>query len=171
MIDFARKIIKYIFGKELGGETIRYIIIGGLTTLVNFVIYLIMYELLGIDANISNMTAIPASILFAYIANKLVVFKQHTDTLKALALEFFKFIGSRLFTMALELGIVALFNNVLFWNPTIGKVVAAVFVVITNYFISKLIVFRGGERDEENGGGGVGVTEESKMENGNPESE
>ena len=149
MIDLARRIIKYVFGKDPGGEAIRYIIVGGLTTLVNFGLFTLMYEVAGIDANISNIISISVSILFAYVTNKLFVFKQRTDTFNALAIEFFKFTGSRLFTMALEIGIVALFNDILHWNATLGKAISQVFVIIANYFISKLIVFR---KSNKNGG-------------------
>ena len=144
MISLARKIIAYVFGKEPGGETIRYLIVGGMTTLVNFGLFLLMYEIMGIDDTVSNVTSIAVSILFAYVANKLVVFRQHSETLSALFFEFVKFVGSRLFTMALEVGVVLLFSKVLLWNPTIGKVIAGVLVIIVNYIISKAIVFRSG---------------------------
>jgi putative flippase GtrA len=131
-----------VFGEDPGGEKIRYLIVGGLTTLVNFSIFVLMHELCGIDETISNLVSIPASILFAYIANKLVVFRQQSESIKYLALEFIKFVGSRLFTMALEVGIVFLFSNVLEWNATLGKVIAMIVVIILNYVISKVIVFR-----------------------------
>lgn len=136
-----RRITGYITGKGIGGETIRYVIVGGLTTLVNFGVFFILHEVLTIGANVSNVISISVSILFAYIANKLIVFKQHSTSFSELVLEFLKFVGSRLVTMALEIGIVAAFDAV-GWNATVGKAVSVVFVVIVNYFISKLLVFR-----------------------------
>ena len=138
-----RKIIGYVFGKGLGGETIRYIIVGGLTTLVNFCMFALMHEIIGIDVTVSNVTSISISIIFAYIANKRIVFMRRSNTSGELAQEFAKFVGSRLFTMALEVGAVLLFVNVLEHNAMIGKVVSQVLVIIVNYVISKAIVFRG----------------------------
>ena len=137
-----QRIKKYILGKGLGEETLRYIVFGVLTTLVNFGLFVFMYELCGIDYNISNITSISASILFAYITNKLIVFRWHCDSRKALLLEFIKFVGARLFTLALEFYGLRLFVEVLNWNATFGKVVLMVLVVILNYIFSKLFVFK-----------------------------
>ncbi len=52
-----------------------YVFIGGCTTLVNLITYTAMYKLLDIDINISNITSIVVAIVFAYFANKIVVFR------------------------------------------------------------------------------------------------
>jgi putative flippase GtrA len=137
-----QKLKMYISEKGLGEETIRYIVVGGLTTLINFVVFALMHEVMRIDVTISNVTSISISIIFAYIANKLAVFMSHCKTRSELMLEFVKFVGSRLFTMVLEVGIVLLFAEILKINATLGKAVSVVLVVIINYFISKLIVFK-----------------------------
>ena len=142
MIAFIRKIIKYVFGKAPGGETIRYLIAGVLTTLVNYGLFELMHGIIEIDVTVSNVMSISVSIIFAYVVNKLLVFRQHSDSAGALALEFFKFAGSRLFTMALEVGAVALFYNVLGLDARLGKISAQVLVIIANYIISKTLVFR-----------------------------
>ena len=136
------KTVKYVFGDEPGGEKVRYLVVGGLTTLVNFGLFVILNELLKIDGTVSNVTSISVSILFAYVANKLIVFRLRSENFTALATEFFKFVGSRLFTMALEVGLVLLFANVLLWNAIAGKALSQVLVIIGNYIISKAIVFR-----------------------------
>ena len=136
------KIIKYVFGENPGGERIRYLAVGGLTTLINFGLFVLLHELMDIDETISNLISIPASILFAYVANKLVVFRSRSNSITSFFLELIKFVGSRLLTMALEIGLVLLFADVLGWNATLGKAIAQVLVIIANYFISKIIVFR-----------------------------
>ena len=115
---------------------------GGLTTLVNFGLFVLLHDLLGVSSTVSNLISISSSILFAYIANKLVVFKRRSENATKMLAEFAAFVGSRLFTMALEMGIVYLFDGVLGWNATLGKAVSQVVVVVSNYAISKLIVFR-----------------------------
>jgi len=140
--ETIRKIVKYIFGKDLGGETIRYLIVGALTTFVNYGLFELLHSLIGLGVTVSNVTSIAASVIFAYIANKLVVFMKRSGTFNELALEFFKFVGSRLFTIALEIGMVELFDKVLGADARLGKIISLVLVVIANYFISKLIVFK-----------------------------
>lgn len=138
----VKKVLDFIRDKGFGGEAVRYIIIGALTTLVNFGLFALMTKALGISVTVSNVTAISISIIFAYITNKLVVFRWHSETRASLALEFVKFVGSRLFTMALEIGAVALFVSVLKQDELIGKAVSQIVVIILNYIISKVIVFR-----------------------------
>jgi len=142
MTEVIQKIVKYIFGKDLGGETIRYLVVGVLTTLVNYSLFELLHSLFGLSVTISNIISIAASVIFAYVANKLIVFRRHSGTFAELALEFFKFVGSRLITMALEIGMVELFDKVLGADARLGKIISQVLVVIANYFISKLIVFK-----------------------------
>lgn len=148
MLGLIRKITGFIREKAPGGEAVRYIVVGVLTTLVNYCLFTLMTWILGIDVTVSNVTAIAVSILFAYVANKTIVFRRHSDTKSELALEFVKFVGSRLFTMAIEVGAVYLFVNVLGKNEQLGKLVAMALVVVLNYFISKLIVFRGANHND-----------------------
>ena len=137
-----RRLMEYILGRGLGAESIRYIIVGAMTTLVNFSLFELMTFVIGIDVTVSNVTSISVSIIFAYVANKLVVFRMRSGSFATLVFEFIKFVGSRLFTMALEVGAVLLFFNMLGYDARLGKVAAQVLVVIANYVISKVIVFR-----------------------------
>ena len=136
------RIVKFVQEKGVGGETIRYLIVGAMTTLVNFCLFALMTKLMNIDITVSNVVSISVSILFAYVTNKLVVFRQRGKTGAVLVFEFVKFVGSRLLTMALEIGVVLLFVNVFGTDELIGKVASLVLVVIANYVISKLFVFR-----------------------------
>ena len=136
------KLRRFLQNKGIGGETIRYVIVGGLTTLVNFCIFALMTKIMNIDVTVSNVTSISVSILFAYVTNKLFVFRQRGKTGIVLFLEFLKFVGSRLFTMALEIGVVLLFVEVFKLDELVGKLASMFLVVIANYVISKAFVFR-----------------------------
>ena len=142
MINLIKKLIEFVFGKSLGAESVRYLIIGGMTTLVNVALFELLFGIIGIDVRISNIVSIVAAVLFAYVTNKLVVFRSRSDSLASLIIEFLKFVGSRLFTMALEFGAVELFHNVLEYDARLVKYTTLVLVIILNYLISKLIVFR-----------------------------
>lgn len=138
----VRKVIDFIKGKGLGGEAIRYVIVGVMTTLVNFCLFALMTKVLKIDVTVSNVTSISVSIIFAYITNKLIVFRRRSSSAAGLAFEFVKFAGSRLFTMALEIGAVLLSVSVLGLDELIGKAASQILVIILNYIISKIIVFK-----------------------------
>ena len=142
MAGKIRKIVEYVSGKGIGGETVRYVIIGAMTTLINVGLFKLLWGIIGIDATVSNVTSISVSILFAYVANKLVVFRRRSDSVGDLLQEFAKFVGSRLFTMAFEIGALLLFFNLLGYDAFIVKIVVQVVVIVANYVISKAIVFR-----------------------------
>jgi putative flippase GtrA len=118
------------------------LIVGGCTTFVNFALFTLLTEFLHYDVTVSNVISIAVSILFAYVTNKLFVFHNHCKHKADLMLEFSKFIGSRLTTMAVEVGGVLLFVNVLGQDSMIGKIETQVVVIAGNYFISKFLVFR-----------------------------
>ena len=136
------RIIGFLKSRGIGGEAVRYIIVGVMTTLVNFSLFALMTKAMKIDVTVSNVTSVSVSILFAYITNKLIVFRRRSSSRIELMKEFFKFVGSRLFTMALEIGSVLLFVNVFGQDELVGKVEAQVLVIIANYIISKVFVFR-----------------------------
>ena len=85
-------------------EFFRYCVIGAATTLLDLSVYFILVELLHDDPNISNVLSISISILFAYVANKLFVFRTHCGSFGTLLLEIAKFWSSRIGTMLLEIG-------------------------------------------------------------------
>ena len=125
------------------GEAIRYIIIGVCTTLVNYIVFALLADLVKLDVTVSNVISVTLAILFAYVANKLFVFRSHCENLLELFFEFVKFIGARAITMVVEIGGLYLMHNLLGIDKHIAKLSTQVIVIIGNYFISKLIVFKG----------------------------
>jgi len=122
-------------------EKIRYLFIGGMTTLVNLVIFHLLVDVLHRNVTASNVVSIIAAILFAFFANKIVVFRAKSSGVKAVFAELIKFFGGRAVTMVIEVGGVYLLYNILGIKAMIAKVATQVIVVILNYFISKYFVF------------------------------
>ena len=126
----------------LNTEGMRYLIIGGCTTLVNLVVYAFLCRVVHLNVNVSNIISIIVAIIFAYITNKLIVFRSHCSSFGELAAECARFVGARLATMAIEVGGVFLIYNVMHQDEMIAKLATQVLVVIGNYFIRRCIVFR-----------------------------
>ena len=80
--------INKLIKKLLDRDVILYIIFGILTTLVNFVTFYILNSLMKINANISNLVAIPLAILFAYFTNRKWVFHTKQRDLKKILMSF-----------------------------------------------------------------------------------
>ena len=123
-------------------DILVYLVFGVLTTAVNYIVYLPCYNLLGFSATISNMIAWVVAVAFAYLTNKPFVFRSHDWSAKTVVPELTKFVGSRIFSGALETGIIFVTVDCLLWNGNIMKLITSVLVVILNYVASKLLVFR-----------------------------
>lgn len=126
-------------------KIVNYLITGVLTTLVNYVIFYILYYVFHFNSTIANTVAVFCAVLFAYITNKIFVFKSISDSVQHMIKEAFTFVISRGFTMVLEIGGVFLLVEIIRFDPMISKILISVFVVIINYVISHYFVFHKGE--------------------------
>lgn len=123
-------------------EVLSYLIFGALTTLVNYLVYLPVYNLAGLSAALSNAIAWVVAVAFAYLTNKPFVFKSHDWSAGTVIPELTKFVGCRVASGVAETLILLVTVDLLHWNGNIWKLVTSVLVVVMNYVASKLIVFK-----------------------------
>ena len=123
-------------------DILSYLFFGGLTTVVSFVSYTLLYQYAGLSATVSNVISWVAAVAFAYVTNKPFVFKSYDWSLKTVLPELGKFVGCRVGSGLLETGLLALTVDILGWNGILMKILASVLVVILNYIGSKWLVFR-----------------------------
>ena len=125
-------------------EFIRYAVIGGLTTAVNFGLSALLYGALKWDENLSNVIAVVCAVIFAYLANKWFVFRTRCTGRRDLLREAFSFFSARAATMLLEIGglflLVTKAGLPFFWI----KAALTVLVVLINYVFNKRRVFHTG---------------------------
>lgn len=123
-------------------DIISYLFFGGLTTVVNYIVYLPCYNLFALSAAVSNAIAWVVAVAFAYLTNKPFVFRSHDWSLKTVVPELTKFVTCRIGSGLLETAILFLCVDLLHWNGNVWKLVTSVLVVILNYAASKLLVFK-----------------------------
>lgn len=123
-------------------DIVTYLVFGVLTTVVNYLVYLPLYNLLGLSAAVSNVIAWAAAVAFAYLTNKPFVFRSHDWSMQTVLPELGKFVSCRIASGAMETGIIFVTVDLFGWNGNIWKLVTSVLVVILNYIFSKLIVFK-----------------------------
>lgn len=123
-------------------QLIWYVFFGGLTTVVNYIVYYPVYNYLGISAAVSNVIAWAAAVAVAYVTNKLFVFDSKDWSVKIVLPELAKFVGSRIGSGFLETAIIWVTVDLLTWNGNIMKLIVSVLVVILNYITSKFLVFK-----------------------------
>lgn len=132
--------IREIFIKNR--SLLSYLFWGGLTTLVNYTVYLPLYNWLHLSASLSNIISWAISVIFAYVTNKPFVFKSYDWSTKTILPEFSKFVGCRVGSGLLETLILWITVDLLALNGNIVKLIVSVLVVVLNYVGSKYFVFK-----------------------------
>ena len=121
---------------------ILYLVFGGLTTLVNIVVFWFCERVMGWPTASSNAIAWVLAVLFAFVTNKLFVFESKSMEAKTVLREFGSFVLARVISGGIDMGIVLLGVDVLHIDSLIVKIVSNVIVVILNYIASKFFIFR-----------------------------
>lgn len=125
-------------------EIINYLIFGALTTIVSLLTYyLLVLTILNpnnaIELQIANIISWITCVTFAYITNRKYVFNSKN---KNIFKEIIKFYSSRLTTLFLDVIIMYIFVTKLEFNDKIIKIIVQILIIILNYILSKLLVFK-----------------------------
>lgn len=122
-------------------EIFLYLVFGVLTTIVNYVAYWVFTRPIPLPLAAANMTAWALAVAFAYATNRKWVFASK-KTGSAVWGELAAFVASRLFSGATDTLLMVLLVERLGFHDMLIKLGVNVIVVILNYVLSKLIVFR-----------------------------
>lgn len=128
-------------------EIALYGFFGVLTTVVNWITYIICNSMLGIEMTISNAIAWVLAVLFAFFTNKFLVFRSMDMSIYKFIREGALFFASRITTGIVEIFLPTLLYRIGFQYELLNiegsgaKVLVSIIVVILNYFLSKKIIF------------------------------
>ncbi len=123
-------------------EGLLYLFFGGVTTLVGLGSFWLLESLLGLDALIANPLSWLLAVIVAFLTNRTWVFDSLTVGAAAYFIQFLSFCASRVTTLLIEEGILLFFVTWLALPAFPVKLAASVVVVLLNYLLSKLFVFR-----------------------------
>lgn len=123
-------------------EGINYLIFGFLAFVLNYLLYFLFAGVLDIHHLVSTVLSWALTVVFAYWTNRTFVFKSKNKDAKSLREEFAAFIGARVATELLEVGLMFLMVDCAGLNEFISKFVCQVLVILANYFLSKLWIFK-----------------------------
>ncbi len=133
--DLYNKIKKiYLKNKEI----INYIIVGGLTTVVSIVTYFLFRLVMNVMI-INVILSWVCAVSFAYITNRRFVFESKN---KKVIKEFALFINCRLLTLLLEIAFMFIMVDLIKFDDRISKILVQVLILVSNYVLSKLLVFK-----------------------------
>ena len=144
--------------KLLNRETILYIVFGVATTVVNYIVFHLLYNVLWHQNHslAANAAAFVAAVIFAFVVNKLFVFESRSWDAATLKREIPTFLGARIGSFGIEEaglflaekvfklgGVIAItIGGTAFDWITVVKIALAFVVVALNYVFCKLFVFK-----------------------------
>ena len=122
-------------------DILRYLMVGVTTTIINTLAYHILARRLGIYYLTSTILAWIMAVLFAFFANKFLVFQQKDTRLDVMIREFISFIAARLATGGLDVAVMWLGVSILNQNDLMIKIISNMIVIVLNYILGKFFVF------------------------------
>lgn len=130
-------------------EAISYLFWGGLAFVLSMVLFWVFTSsLFGLQWNevFANNVDWVICVLFTFVTNKIFVFRSKTGSIKGLTKEFVGFVLARVFTLLLEDLVIFILCKKMGWDSGILQIVAKLIgqfvVIVTNYILSKLIIFK-----------------------------
>lgn len=123
-------------------ELINYGIFGVLTTVINYVSYIIFTRVFNLEIFTSNLLAWILSVMFAFITNKIIVFESKEFTLKTLVKEGIAFTVARILSLLLDMLILYIMVDIMGISDLIVKIISNIIVIIVNYILSKFLIFK-----------------------------
>ena len=143
------KMLSDIYRNHLEG--MRYLVFGALATIINLgVKFLLLFTILDASNELELQIAVIISwivaCVFAYLTNRVLVFKSNSDKILKEAISF---VTARIVTLGMEMVIMYFFVNFLGLDTNLWVAVWSVFaqvvVILSNYVFSKLIIFKKAE--------------------------
>ncbi|WP_367941681.1 GtrA family protein [Enterocloster citroniae] len=137
--------LRKIWKKCVNYETVSYLICGVLTTAVDFAVYTVLRNV-DVGVGVSQALSWLAAVLFAYVVNKLIVFRNYNMRPSYLAREVGTFVAARAFsgvvTWVLMVVMVRLGGDRGFIYELFCKFTSSVINMVLNYVFSKLWIFK-----------------------------
>ena len=136
--------LRKIWNSCVNYETISYILCGFLTTAVDFVSYGI-FRRAGMGVGVSQALSWLAAVLFAYVVNKWIVFRNYDLRPSHVVREAGSFVAARVFsgvvTWLLMVAMVKLGGDRGFLFELFCKFTSSLVNMVLNYIFSKLWIF------------------------------
>ena len=137
-MDKLKKLVQLF----INPETISYIIFGVFTTIINIAVFGLCDKVLHWNWLISNSLAWLLAVIFAFITNKLFVFKSKSFDSATFWWELLTFFGARLLSLGVDTLGMWLLLDICKVESLTSKLIVNVLVIIINYVLSKLIIFK-----------------------------
>lgn len=123
-------------------EAVDYLFWGGVAFFLSMILFYLFANVMNIYEQIANILSWIICVIFTYLTNRTFVFRSKVKGLKNIFKEFKDFVTARVLTLVMENAILFVMIDMLTINNMISKLVGQFVVIVSNYFLSKLWIFK-----------------------------
>lgn len=127
-IPMIKKSKELVTGKSRISEMLRFCIVGGLATAIQYGIYVVFVDAVGVKAVPSTLISYSISFVFNYFLSSYFTFQKKPSTQNMLG-----FVGSHAVNMGMQTGIVAIFKGIV--GKTLALLPAFAICIPLNYLM------------------------------------
>lgn len=119
-------------------QIIRFIIVGGIATIIDYIVFFLLHDYLRVNTLISNIISFTVSVIYNYIASINWVFEVNANLDKKK--QFIVYIILSIIGLVINTGIVYLCVDILKMFSLIGKMIATTIVMTYNFITRKMFL-------------------------------
>lgn len=123
-------------------EAIDYLFWGGVAFVLSMALFYVFANVMDIYEQIANILSWIICVIFTYFTNRTFVFQSKVKGIRNIFNEFKDFVTARLLTLVMENVILFVMIDLLTINNMISKLTGQFVVIVSNYFLSKLWIFK-----------------------------
>ena len=136
----GKKMINKIKANKLLNQILKFVIVGGTATIIDYVVFFILHEILKTNILLSNVISFTLSLIYNYTISIIWVFD--VDKKASKKQQFILFLIFSLIGLAINTSIVYICTDVFNIYSMIGKVVATAIVMVYNFITRKKFLER-----------------------------
>ena len=124
--------------KHLLIQIFKFIIVGGIATIIDWIIYYVLYRFIKIDPLIANIISFSISVVYNYYASCKYVFVVTKNKSKHKL--FIEFVIFSLIGLGINELLIYGLHSKLLWNAMLVKIIATIIVMIFNFISRKIFL-------------------------------
>ena len=129
--------IDKIKNNKLLMQIIKFVIVGGIATIIDYIIFFILHELLKVPTLPANVISFTVSVIYNYIASVKWVFDVKKEDPKK---QFIIFLILSIIGLLINTAIVYVTIDLLHWYSMICKIIATGIVMVFNFITRKIFL-------------------------------
>ncbi|MCS7005744.1 MAG: GtrA family protein [Cytophagales bacterium] len=127
-----------MINKVIIKQAFRFGVVGGISTIVNYGVYYVLYQFIGLHYQIASAIGFITGVFVGYGLNKYWTFESHEKQSAEIA----KYFGVYIASLLLSLGFLYVCVEVIKISANIANLFAICLTTMTNFLGTKFLVFR-----------------------------